>query len=245
MNAATLTLATADFYSGARGTCRLNGGSSCGGSGWSFSSAHIIALGRARVIAQPDVGVLVDVRTVPMQIARAAFELLFVRRQNIAEDQAVELVVAQVIGEIEHDVLLEQLFDRGPQHERKLMLAEPIRVRQHQRRIEPLARSAASAPVPIRASIRETRSRCACSSPSGFTRSIDSSNSGSSSSRSCALRSKCSTSSDLGDSGTNMNAKRRACAAESQFVRTRGLPEHPCHARALAATCAPPRAIVS
>src|SRR4051812_16287002 len=46
----------------------------------------------------------------------------------------------------------------------------------------------------------------------GFTRSIDSSNRGSSSSRSCALRSKCSTSSDLGGSGTNMNSKQRSCA---------------------------------
>ena len=73
-----------------------------------------------------------------MQISGAALEPLFVRRQDVAKDQRVELIVAQVIGEIQHQVFLEQLFDRGFQNQRKLMLAQPVGMGQHQRRIEPL-----------------------------------------------------------------------------------------------------------
>ena len=66
-------------------------------------------------------------------------DLLLGRRQDVADQQAVQLAVGQMIGELEHDPLVVQLVNRLPQQVVQLDVCERFGVRQPQLGLEPLA----------------------------------------------------------------------------------------------------------
>ena len=74
-----------------------------------------------------------------MQIVPRQVDLLLVRRENVANDQRVELPVAQVIGEIEDDSPVVQPLERLPQAGVQLGIVQLVRRGEDQLRIEPAA----------------------------------------------------------------------------------------------------------
>ena len=56
-----------------------------------------------RVKSEPDFRLIFNVQKMPMEVISRKIKLLLGRRQNIAENQAIELPIAQMVGEIEYD----------------------------------------------------------------------------------------------------------------------------------------------
>ena len=59
-----------------------------------------IAIVFAGVVAKPYIRVAIGIRTIPVQVVTASLDQLFVGRQYVAIDQAIQLSIGQVIGEI-------------------------------------------------------------------------------------------------------------------------------------------------
>lgn len=90
------------------------------------------------VVREPDFRLAFDVEKVPVKVIPRQVELLFGRRENVAEDQAIKLPVAQVVGEIEDDSPGVEPLDRLREQRAKLLIVELIGRRQSQLGLEPL-----------------------------------------------------------------------------------------------------------
>src|SRR5438046_1432705 len=74
----------------------------------------------------------------PVEIISRKVQLLLGRRQDVAQDQAIKLPIAQMVGEVEHDAARVEPLDRLREQRAELLVVELIRRRQNQLGIEPL-----------------------------------------------------------------------------------------------------------
>ena len=80
------------------------------------------------IVLEPNVGVAADVGAVPMQIVSGE-SIFFSGGQNVAKDQAVQIAVRKMVGEVEHDPPLEQSVDR-PTADRAIRSSSAVGLRQ-------------------------------------------------------------------------------------------------------------------
>ncbi len=75
-------------------------------------------------------------------------DFLLVDRENVPHQKAVELSIAQVVREVERDLLAVEQVDRSPQNRVDLVVAEGFRSRKYQLGFEPLANRQGGSPFP-------------------------------------------------------------------------------------------------
>lgn len=73
-----------------------------------------------------------------MEVIPRSVDFFLVGRQDVANDQLIELTIAEMIGELEHDLLVEQRLDGCPQQLVQVIVIEMALGRQNQFRFKPL-----------------------------------------------------------------------------------------------------------
>ena len=73
-----------------------------------------------------------------MQIVSVIGDAFLVGREDIPRDQAIELSIAQVVGQVQDDPLFVEFLDRLPENTPQLSIIQRLRIRKFQFGLKPL-----------------------------------------------------------------------------------------------------------